>query len=436
MAKLFRIGKLPSIYQQTGTEAIQPITSEEAFTRSGYQFGQEEQITSEEFENLKSRYGLGTPIYAEQVRPATGATVERITPYEKLPSYIPTPEQYGKIRTGFEAEAGVPKLKTEKAGLWGSLKTAITGLAGFGGKTLEETRSQYGLPEKEQQLTDIDKKIAEVEAGYARGEEAIRQKRVVKHLQTGEIAGLQRQKAIEMNTLYAERAAVSGDYDRAYKNLTTALDLKYKDKQNEITALTTQLDQVKDQMTEADKMVAERLKYQLSTAGTMLERQYKAEDEKNKTVLGLMADFAYAGVTPSDTIEQAMAKIQPYVTQDRMLELQKLELQKKQAKISATQASSQRKVSPQLSYDKISRALYKVGLPTSIVSQKGKLTKANLDALQAVQFSPSTSQQFIDAIIAGATLEDLRDELRKKGFDSSVLDIFMTTLQKPKEGWD
>ena len=431
MAKLFRVGKLPTIYQQIDTKAIQPITSMEAFTKLGYRSGQEEEITEQEFANLKSRYKLGTPVYAEQARPTPETAVERITPYEKLPSYIPTPEQYGKIRTGFEAEAGVPKLKTEKAGLWGSLKTAITGLAGFGGKTLEETRGQYGLPEKEQQLTDIDKKIAEVEAGYARGEEAIRQKRVVKHLQTGEIAGLQRQKAIEMNTLYAERAAVSGDYDRAYKNLTTALDLKYKDKQNEITALTTQLDQVKDQMTEADKMVAERLKYQLSTAGMMLERQYKAEDEKNKTVLGLMADFAYAGVTPSDTIEQAMAKIQPYATQGRMLELQK-----KQAEISTTQVLTQRKVSPQLSYDKISRALYKVGLPTSIVSQKGKLTKANLDALQAVQFSPSTSQQFIDAIIAGATLEDLRDELRKKGFDSSILDIFMTTLQKPKEGWD
>jgi hypothetical protein len=406
MAKLFRVGKLPTIYQQTGTQAIQPLTSAEALTRQGYTFGQEEEITSSEFENLKARYGLGAPIYAETAtRPETGTTLERISPYEKLPAYLPTPQQLSTYRTGLEAQTEIPRLKTEKAGIWERLKTAMGGLTGFGTTALETTRAQYRLPEIEQQLTAADKEIADIEASYARGAEAIRQKRVAMPLITGELAGLERQKAIEMNTAYAKRNAIAGDYDRAYKNLTTALNLKYQDKQSEIQGLQTQLEAVRDQMTEADKLVADRMTYQLTLAQNMLEREYQAEDTKNKIITDIMSKYPLAKVSYDDTIGSAMQKIAPYAEKTYMLELQKAE-----ADIAATYAlSDTRKLA----------GTRKTEQPIS-----GLFSKTELAQMQAGGLNNDLATAIYQAIMKGESLEEIRQDLRSKNLDPALLDVF------------
>jgi len=80
----------------------------------------------------------------------------------------------------------------------------------------------------------------------------------------------------------------------------------------------------------------------------------------------------------------------------------------------------------------LATTLYNVGLPQTAVTDKGKLTDGNLTKLGKVGLSPNMAQEIMDAIIGGASLEQIRTALatqygKDQGF--KYLDDFMQTLQ-------
>ena len=77
----------------------------------------------------------------------------------------------------------------------------------------------------------------------------------------------------------------------------------------------------------------------------------------------------------------------------------------------------------------INQILYSVGLPYTIVNNKGQLTDSHLSKLGASGIPPNDAQEIMDEIIAGKTLEEIRQWMRNLGVDPAILDTFMTTLQ-------
>lgn len=79
--------------------------------------------------------------------------------------------------------------------------------------------------------------------------------------------------------------------------------------------------------------------------------------------------------------------------------------------------------------ENINDTLFSVGLPYTIVSNKGKLTDSHLNKLQKVGIPPQDAQEIMNEILSGKSLDEIREWMRSLGVDPKILDDFMTALQ-------
>jgi len=82
-----------------------------------------------------------------------------------------------------------------------------------------------------------------------------------------------------------------------------------------------------------------------------------------------------------------------------------------------------------ISSENINTTLYSVGLPYTIVSDKGQLTDTYLNKLQKVGIPPQDAQEIMNEILSGKSLEEIRQWMRSLGVDPKILDDFMNALQ-------
>jgi hypothetical protein len=352
MAILYRISKSPTIYQQEGEGALQPFTSPEALTGAGYQFGQEKELTPEEFSGLQSRYGIGAPIGSEYVKPIGGTDVYKYTPQglrkfatpeaataagvapanvgnvapETIAAYKPgTPITEGEaaiiipnqLRTTLEEKYGVPKIIEEKKGLTTQLVEGIKKLPTL--ITGARQKITEAVSPIETKLTDIENTIATRQTEWNKSMEQIRNQQIAMPLITGQLAVQQRAANIDLQSLDAQRSALQGQYDRAYKLASQAADDSITTAEQTINGLKSIIDLKTQEGTEASTKAANDYQIAYDYQKTKLATEKALKDQK----IELMLKYPEAGISMLDDINTVLAKVEKSAAADNVLDRKK-----------------------------------------------------------------------------------------------------------------
>ncbi len=77
----------------------------------------------------------------------------------------------------------------------------------------------------------------------------------------------------------------------------------------------------------------------------------------------------------------------------------------------------------------IQKTLFSVGIPPSVATTKGELSKTYVDKLISAGLSPEIINGLWQNIINGNTFEEIRQGIKAQGGDPAILDTFVMTLQ-------
>jgi hypothetical protein len=346
MAKIYRVPKYPTIFEQADGE-LRPFTSPEAFTGKGYRFGQEQQVSEEQLGQITRTGGLGAPIGGELIRGAGAKEVYKYVPgkglvhikspqalesefgagawskiaevdpsliaqyrswtpstaYKDFGTYQPPTTDYEKLRREAEARAGVPEAKEEKKGV-------LTKIGEFLAKpfkpaeTWEAAEARYGVPERGAELTKMDTLIAERQAAWQKSITDIEGRPMPMGIITGAQAHQQRLAAVELNALTALRNAKAGDYNRAVERAKYAAGLQYDTSQQEYKNLMAALEIAKDKADETQKAALNSLTAEIEKRKDALERENKLFDKK----VDLMIKHPDANILITDSWDEITRK--------------------------------------------------------------------------------------------------------------------------------
>ncbi len=142
------------------------------------------------------------------------------------------------------------------------------------------------------------------------------------------------------------------------------------------------------------------------------------EITEREMVADLAAKYVDAGIVLTDTLATAQTKL----AGSRIYQEQ---VRGPQEQVRGPQAPKPSAAEP----ENINNILYSVGIPYTAVTTKGKLTNSQLTKLSQGGIPPTDAQEIMDEILAGKTLEDIRQWMKSLGVDPKVLDTFMMTLQ-------
>jgi hypothetical protein len=206
--------------------------------------------------------------------------------------------------------------------LSGEISTLLGTATGQGQATLD-AETKAGVPQMQQQLQGINNqitnKLAEfkvIQDKYAETTQAVEQRTIPMENIIGRNAEINRSLALQKNTfaseiglLQAQAQGVQGQLELAKATADRAVDLKYEDIKTQIQVKMQQLDMVRDMLTADEKKQAAALDSQYQTAQNNLSIQIANEKDKNSTLLSAMQKYPDAGISLTDTIEQANAKV-------------------------------------------------------------------------------------------------------------------------------
>jgi len=343
MAEYYRIPKTPTVFEQT-EEGVRPITSGADFT----QFDDVKDITPEELQGLRDRFGVGSPVGAETlkeigtgklfqygdkgIRPISergaklaGGKIGEVGPgglglYKTgspISDYEAATIMPQRIKESIEGRLGVKELETKEKSILGKLVERVKALPGkITGKREELFK---GTEEKRQIVADIDKEIADKTASYEKQIEQVSTQPMSLASIRGEQERQTRLANIELKGLEAKKAAAQGDFNSAY-NLARDAYVDFKETASlELESLNTQLALVREQLGGAESKVADELQFALDER----ERELKLEDSLLDEKIGLMLSEPRADILMSDTFEEAVEKAKPFLSEDEILDIQK-----------------------------------------------------------------------------------------------------------------
>lgn len=202
------------------------------------------------------------------------------------------------------------------------INTLLGSATGQGAATIEAEKAA-GVPQMQKQLqginSQIQTKLAEfkiIQDKYAETQQVVEGRTIPMSLITGKTAELNRSLALQKNTfaseiglLQAQAQVVQGDLALAKETANRAVDLKYEDIRTQIQVKMQQLDMIRDSLTATEKKQAAILESQYQTADNNLSIQIANEKDKNATLLNAMQNYPDAGISMTDTLEQANQKI-------------------------------------------------------------------------------------------------------------------------------
>jgi len=184
-----------------------------------------------------------------------------------------------------------------KTDIFGKLKDFLTGLL--------PTQPKVEVPDitaKSKALADVQKEIADTEKKYLLTAEKWRNEAMAKGLTMpylkGKLGQLERQRDIEMASLYAKQRALQGDLANAQKLAQYAADLAQNDFNNKLKIVNLALEEASREASSAQKQYIEALRNQFDLYKQQMNRVYQ-----------LMVQYPDAGILPSDDWRTIQDKI-------------------------------------------------------------------------------------------------------------------------------
>ncbi len=297
--------------------------------------------------------------------------------------------------------------------------------AGKGAEQLAQEQAQ-NIPVLKAQLSDINGQILTKTAEYNALQVENQNKPITMNSIIGNERAILNAKAADLGLLTARAQAITGNLQTAQDTANRAVDLKYSTIEAQLNVYQAQLNVLQPILNKEQKILAQAQQMMIDERNQAIADAKTAEKNQTNYLLDLMSKYPDAGISLSDTIAQAQSKL----ANSRIYQEQVRPPQYAGAGVTGGGATGGEAAGTPT--QDIPTALYTVGLPSGITTQKGKLSTDNLNKLTKAGIPPETAQGIIDAILQGNTLDDIRQYFRDNGVDPVILDTFMMTLQGVK----
>jgi len=291
------------------------------------------------------------------------------------------------------------------------------------------TKPKVEVPDiaaKSKALADVQKEIADTEKKYLLTAEKWRNEAMAKGLTMpylrGKLGQLERQRDIEMTSLYAKQRALQGDLANAQKLAQYAADLAQDDFNNKLKIVNLALDEASREASSVQKQYIEALRNQFDLYKQQMNRVYQ-----------LMVQYPDAGILPSDDWQTIQDKIKQSALYRK--------------KTTTYTKSSARKVYDEgggekgwgMPFSKWYKEVYKGREEGKEETYKPFWTKTDYKNLAGLGIPKDVADTVAVALQEGLTLEAIRRALaeeygRETGYH--YLDVIMPYLQKIKTSED
>ena len=193
----------------------------------------------------------------------------------------------------------------ERKGLFAKLGEAIRSIPK---KRIEERKKLYAeakIPEKEKQLADWNKKLAETSARYEKAYLDVANQPIRYSAIVGQQGLVRRMEAAELKGIAAVKDAISGSLDRAYKLAGEALNDQVAVEQANVDALKAELDATGEARNIEEAKQKTMLEYMLKKETERLSDEKNLADKK----LAVMVKYPQADIRTTDDWETITEKI-------------------------------------------------------------------------------------------------------------------------------
>ena len=171
----------------------------------------------------------------------------------------------------------------------------------FREKKLDSLQEEFGLEDISDKLTELDIQIAAENEAWNTLQEENRNQPISITAILGREAHIKRMASIRMDGLLGQRAALAGDYDRALKHIDMAYTAAVGDHEENVQLLTDWYNENKEFFTKAE----ERAYNEKITAA---QNEFELQKENLSDMKELMKAYPTAGISFTDSYDQAIAK--------------------------------------------------------------------------------------------------------------------------------
>lgn len=310
-----------------------------------------------------------------------------------------------------------------------------------------EQKKAFGVPEKQDFIDDLTAQLMDLDFQAKAIPMQMQQQAEGRGITAAGLAPIEtaalRKNAIQALGLSAQLAAAQGKLASADRRVKEAVEAKYGPIEAEIDAklANLQLAQKSPAYTLAEKKQAAELELKITAQKEALNVAKTNEADVKKALNeaisnGLTDRKIMADIENSKDNNEAMMKVASYGYGTKKTErtqiaeiggrklLIDLDTGRTIKDLGASEGGGEKATNI------INTRLYSVGLPFTIVSNKGKITDSHLTKLAKSGIPPTDAQEIMDEIVSGKSLEEIRQWMKSLGVDPKVLDTFMQTLQK------
>ena len=190
-----------------------------------------------------------------------------------------------------------PKTQQPKVSLFDKIRNTLTSIL-----PQKQKPEAFGIPQKSQALTNVEKEIANTEAKYAQTAERWKNEAMGRGLTEtylrGQLGRLERQRSIELTSLRAKQRALQGDLTNAQRLARDAATQAQRDFEDRYRATSLALNEAEKEANRQQKQQIEAMRGQLDAYKQAQNRIYQ-----------LMVKYPDAGILPSDSWQTIQRKV-------------------------------------------------------------------------------------------------------------------------------
>jgi len=247
--------------------------------------------------------------------------------------------------------------------------------------------------------------------------------------------------ASEVGLLQAQALGLTNQYNDAVNAANRSVDLKYADITDHLNAEAKMIALVQGQLTKQETIRSDAMKLYLQDQQNALAVQVANEKDLNSTLLNQMQTYPDAGITMSDTLDQANAKItkNSKIYQDKV----RGPVGAVSQKWSDPYVLNGKSVQKNLTTGEIKNIgdvgndtnalithLQETGLPVNAVTSTGDLTKGVRDTILNAGVHANDVDIIWQAFQGNHTLDEIRQAIKSQGEDPGILDTFIEAMKK------
>lgn len=260
-----------------------------------------------------------TPATETPESPTGTTTASSMTSEEKIttPGATPGADTAGAMVTGasttlaeFMKQLTPAETETEKKQQ--TLLDKMTSLVGDAAKQSADqltAEQAAGIPELKKKFADINGQILTKSAEYNVLQAANANKPITMNSIIGNERAILNAKAADIGLLTAQAQALQGQIQTAQDTVNRSIDLKYDTISKQLDVYQAQLSALEPTLNKEEKRLATAQQLMIEERKQALEDKKSAEKEKSGVILDLIGQYPDAGITFTDTLAQAQAKL-------------------------------------------------------------------------------------------------------------------------------